>query len=436
MSNAGIGSASCRRASLPATMRRPSRPHRERNVCCGPRTGTSKRRNIISTARCPEPPSAIPRQPASGSSTWTRVAAHHKQLRIWAANCPENFENRAALVGAEIARLEGRELDAERLYEQAIRSARANGFVHNEALAYELAARFYAARGFETSSRVSICGTPATAICVGAPTARCGNSIELYPHLREEEPAPAPTSTIGAPVEHLDLATVIKVSQAVSGEIVLEKLIDTLMRTAIEQAGAERGLLILPRGTEPRIEAEATTAGDAVIVHLRDEPVTAARCRSRSSIMSCAPGRASILDDAAAETPFAADPYIRQHQARSILCLPLLNQSQAHRRALPRKQPGPARLRAGPDRGAEAARLAGRDRAGEHPLVPRSRRTRSQDPAPGRRQHHRDLHLGIRRSDPRGQRRVSAHGGIRPRGSRRRSPALDGPDAAGMAHAT
>ena len=78
------------------------------------------------------------------------LAAHHKQLQAWADNCPDNFENRAALVGAEIARLEGRELAAERLYEQAIRSALANGFIHNEALAYELAARFYAARGFET----------------------------------------------------------------------------------------------------------------------------------------------------------------------------------------------------------------------------------------------------------------------------------------------
>ena len=77
------------------------------------------------------------------------LAAHHRQLEIWAENCPENFENRAALVGAEIARIQGRELDAERLYEQAIRSSRANGFVHNEALANELAARFYAARGFE-----------------------------------------------------------------------------------------------------------------------------------------------------------------------------------------------------------------------------------------------------------------------------------------------
>src|SRR5260370_30449882 len=73
---------------------------------------------------------------------------------MWATNCQENLENRAALVGAEIARIEGRELEAERLYERAIRSARANEFVHNEALAHELAARFYAARGFEDIARM------------------------------------------------------------------------------------------------------------------------------------------------------------------------------------------------------------------------------------------------------------------------------------------
>ena len=96
------------------------------------------------------------------------VAAHHRQLGIWAANCPENFENRAALVGAEIARIEGRELDAERLYEQAIRSARANGFIHNEALANELAARFYAARGFEKIARVYLQERPLRLSALGS----------------------------------------------------------------------------------------------------------------------------------------------------------------------------------------------------------------------------------------------------------------------------
>jgi tetratricopeptide (TPR) repeat protein len=77
------------------------------------------------------------------------IAAHHRQLQIWSENCPDNFENRAALVGAEIARIEGRVLDAMTLYEQAVRSARGSGYVHNEAISNETAARFYAARGFE-----------------------------------------------------------------------------------------------------------------------------------------------------------------------------------------------------------------------------------------------------------------------------------------------
>src|SRR6185369_7632427 len=81
------------------------------------------------------------------------LTVHHAQLLEWAKHCPENFATRAWLVGAEIARIEGRELDAERLYEAAIQSARENEFVQNEALANELAARFFAARGFETISR-------------------------------------------------------------------------------------------------------------------------------------------------------------------------------------------------------------------------------------------------------------------------------------------
>ena len=253
------------------------------------------------------------------------IAAHHKQLQIWAANCPDNFENRAALVGAELARLERRDADAMRLYEQAIRSARDNGFVHNEALANEIASRFYAARGFEKIAQVYLKDARYGYLRWGA-DGKVRQLDEMYPRLREEERAPGPTGTIGAPVEHLDLATVIKVSQAVSSEIVLEMLIDTLMRTAVEQAGAERGLLIVPRGAEQRIEAEATTGGDTVVVELRDQPVTAAVLpesvlhyvvRTRESV---------ILDDATVQPTFGADPYLRQRHARSILCLPLVKQ--------------------------------------------------------------------------------------------------------------
>ncbi len=254
------------------------------------------------------------------------LAAHRQQIEVWAEHCPENFENRAALVGAEIARLEDRAVDAMRLYQRAIRSARTNGFVQNEALAFELAARFYAAEGFEEIAHLYLRSSRLCYLRWGA-DGKVRQLDELYPYLGEDEPAPGPTRTIGAPVEHLDLATVIKVSQAVSGEIVLDKLLDTLMRTAVAQAGAERALLVLTRGAAQQIAAEATTSGDTVTVHLRDEAVTETVLpesvlqyvlRTRESV---------ILDDATAEPPFAADPYIRQHQARSVLCLPLLNRA-------------------------------------------------------------------------------------------------------------
>jgi PAS domain S-box-containing protein len=255
------------------------------------------------------------------------LVAHHRQLEVLAANCPENFENRAALVSAEIARIENREFDAMRLYEQAIRSARASGFVHNEALAYELAARFYAARGFKEIAHLYLGNARQGYLRWGA-DGKVRQLDRLHPRLRQDERPPGPTGTIAAPVEHLDLATVIKVSQAVSGGIVLEKLLETLLRTAIEQSGAERGLLILPRGAGPRITAEATTRGDTVAVHLLDEPV-AATALPESVIHYVLRIRESvILDDATAQPSFAGDPYIRQHQARSVLCMPLLNRGQ------------------------------------------------------------------------------------------------------------
>jgi PAS domain S-box-containing protein len=254
------------------------------------------------------------------------VAAHHRQLQVWAENCPENFENRAALVGAEIARLDGRVLDAERLYGQAIRSSRVNGFVHNEAIAYECAASFYRARGLDEFADLYLRNARYGYVRWGA-VGKVRQLNELYPHIREVESAPGSMSTIGAPVEHLDLATLIKVSQAVSGEIVLEKLIDTLMRAAIEQAGAERGLLILPGAGAQRIAAEATTGEDTPHVQLRDVPVSAVVLPESVLYHVLHTRESVILDDAALEPPFAADPYIREHRARSILCLPLMNQA-------------------------------------------------------------------------------------------------------------
>jgi PAS domain S-box-containing protein len=254
------------------------------------------------------------------------LAAHHRQLEIWTENCPENFENRAALVGAEIARIEGRDLDAERLYEEAIRSARANGFVHNEAIAYEVAARFYAGRGFEEFARVYLQKARNCYQRWGA-DGKVRQLEQLHPHLRDAPVAASPTTTIGAPVERLDVGTVLKAAQAVSGEIVLGELIKTLLRIAVEHAGAERGLLILFADDELRIAAEATTGRGQVEVTLRQTAASPAELpesvlhtviRTRESV---------ILDDASALNPFPADEYIRKKHARSVLCLPLVKQA-------------------------------------------------------------------------------------------------------------
>jgi PAS domain S-box-containing protein len=253
------------------------------------------------------------------------LASHHAQLLVGAEVCPENFENRAALVGAEIARIEGRELDAERLYEHAIRRAQANGFVHHEALAHELAARFYAARGFEQIADLYLRNARHGYLRWGA-DGKVRQLDQLYPHLRMKEPSPDSRGTIGAPMEHLEIATVLKVSQAVAGELVLEKLIETLLRTAIEHAGAERGLLILPRGAKLRIQAEAVTHGSAVAVHLRETPVSAAELPESVVQYATRTLESVILEDASAPNPFSSDEYLRQQHARSVLCLPLVKQ--------------------------------------------------------------------------------------------------------------
>jgi PAS domain S-box-containing protein len=144
------------------------------------------------------------------------------------------------------------------------------------------------------------------------------------PRSKTDDVAPAP---LAAMVEHLDLATVIAVSQTVSGEMVLDKLLDTLMRTAVEHARAERALLVLSREGEHRIVAEATTTNGALMVRLCDEPVTAFLLPETVLRYVLHSRESVILDDATLPNPFSPDPYIARRHARSVFCLPLMNQA-------------------------------------------------------------------------------------------------------------
>ncbi|HWX91311.1 MAG TPA: AAA family ATPase, partial [Terriglobales bacterium] len=253
------------------------------------------------------------------------LTAHREQLREWSENYPPTFGDKHALVSAELARLEGRELDAQRLYEQAIRSARENGFAQNEGIANELAAKFYLARGYETSAYAYLRNARYCYLRWGA-LGKVRQLDQRYPHLHEERAPVSSTATIGTSVEQLDLGTVMKASQAVAGEIVLEKLIKTLMMIAVEHAGAERGLLILSHGEELRIAAEARTGRDGVDVQLQDGLVTPSGLPDSLLHYVIRTQERVILDDASTQNLFSQDEYVRQRRSRSVLCLPLLKQ--------------------------------------------------------------------------------------------------------------
>ena len=138
----------------------------------------------------------------------------------------------------------------------------------------------------------------------------------------------APINAISTPVEQLDLGTVFKASQAVSSGIVAEKLIETLLIIALEQAGAERGLMILPRGLEQRIEAEARSVGDKVAVHFRQSLITPSELPVSLLRYVIRTQEKIILSDASDENIFSGDEYLCRKRPRSGLCLPLIKQRQ------------------------------------------------------------------------------------------------------------
>jgi len=201
-----------------------------------------------------------------------------------------------------------------------------HGFVQNEGLAHEVAARFYAARGLETIAHAYLRNARDCYLRWGA-DGKVRQIEQFHPYLIEKPIPTSPTATFGASVEQLDLGTVLKASQAMSGEIELGKLIETLMRITIEHAGAERGLLVLLRGDGLQIEAEARLDQKTVDVTLRQEPVTPAALPESLLHTVIRTQQSVIVDDARAQNPFSEDKYVSQKHARSVLCLPLIKQT-------------------------------------------------------------------------------------------------------------
>ena len=254
------------------------------------------------------------------------LTAHHRQLEIWSENCPANFENRAALVGAEIARIENRVLDAERLYEKAIACARENGFVHTEALAYEVAADFYQQRGFEKFARTYLAEAAACYARWGA-DGKVRQLEQRYPQLREA-PTLAPIGTFSTGVQSLDIHTIIQASQAISGEILLDSLLKTLMRIVLENAGARQGYLLLDRKGELMLEAAARVEQQNLVMYVRSDPEFPEAVLPASILNYVSRSRDQVLlDDATGPNPYSADEYFTRRHPKSVLCFPITKQT-------------------------------------------------------------------------------------------------------------
>lgn len=248
------------------------------------------------------------------------------KYRLWSDHCPRNFQNRFALLSAEVARIEGRTSDAMRSYEQAIQASRDNGFPQYEALGFELAAKFYRESGFPTIARAYFAEARLRYASWGA-DGKVRDLIQEYPDLSIQS-QPSPKQTFVTYPEQFDLSTVIKASQSISSNIQLSSLITSLMRILIEQAGAERGYLLLNRDQHCAIVAEATTKNEEVIVRLLSsvEPSSHILPKSILNFVQRTQERV-LLDDSLQEHLFASDEYILQRNPKSILCVPILKQA-------------------------------------------------------------------------------------------------------------
>jgi PAS domain S-box-containing protein len=261
-------------------------------------------------------------EPGKGSFL-ERVASNQAYLELRAHHAPMNYLNKWLLVEAERARVGGDGMAAAGHYKRAIAAASENGLVHEEALANEMAARFWASEGHPDYARLHIERAHECYTCWQA-WAKTKALEEEFPQLPAARARPYPETAPA--VQHLDTSAMVKASQAVSGEIELPKLIETLMTITLENAGADRGLLILAQdaGFEVEVEAEASRTGvevklsrPAIAETLYPEAIINYVIRTQKSV---------ILDDASHPGAIFEDGYWRSGRARSVFCLPMLRQ--------------------------------------------------------------------------------------------------------------
>ena len=271
-----------------------------------------------------------------------KVTKSQKKMKKWAHHAPMNHLHKWQLVEAEKSRVLGKNEKAKSLYDQAIAGAKENQYIQEEALANELAAKFYLANGETETARTYMKQARYCYDHWGA-KAKVDHLDQNYPELLAEDSnqprkddtmekiskdAHSSTGTSTGPVksEQLDLASVMKASQVISGEIEIGKLLSHMMRIILENAGAEKGCLILKSGEGFHIKAEGDIHHEEIRV-LQSIPIEEAHQIPVAVIQYVARTRHNlVLNDAVQKGEFTNDPYIIKHQSKSILCAPLIHQ--------------------------------------------------------------------------------------------------------------
>jgi predicted ATPase/signal transduction histidine kinase len=268
---------------------------------------------------------------AARSAALASVARMQARFKPWARHAPMNYLHKWQLVEAEKQRVLGKPRAAIRLYDQAIKGARRHGFPNDEALAHELMAKLQLRIGDELLAQLHMEEAHAGYTEWGG-FAKVKLLEETYPallrrtierrraeHAMQERKEPPAGQSI-------DLGTIIKASQMLSGEIQLERLLQHVMQLLIRNAGAQRGVLLRQKDGELHIEA-AVQGGEIEV--LQSQPVEQSMEIGLAVVNYVRrTGESVVLGDAANDTRFNLDPYIRRTHAKSLMCIPLLKQSQ------------------------------------------------------------------------------------------------------------
>jgi PAS domain S-box-containing protein len=267
------------------------------------------------------------------------IIANQEKMQNWANHAPMNYLHKFYLVEAERHRVLGQNMDAIDNYDRAIKLAQENEYINEEAIANELAAKFYLTWEKEKIAQVYLTDAYYAYARWGA-KAKIEDLEKRYPQLLApilhqktslkagETIAQMMTGTVASTSSGvsgiLDLTTVIKASQSLSGEINLDKLLSNLMAVMMENAGAEKGAMILIDGDSFFAAAECMNGkscnlNSTAVVDSNEIPIAIINYVSRTQ-------ETLVINDATTEDTFAADSYIIQHQPKSILCLPIQHQ--------------------------------------------------------------------------------------------------------------